>query len=111
MHRRAALQAVRVLQQHGHQALWAGGCVRDLLLGRDPADYDVATSATPEEVMRIFPQTSAVGAQFGVVLVPLKVLGEAEARGHIEVATFRSDGAYLDGRHPDSVRYTTSAQP
>ena len=94
-----------------HQALWAGGCVRDLLLGRDPADYDVATSATPEEVMRIFPQTSAVGAQFGVVLVPLKVLGEAEARGHIEVATFRSDGAYLDGRHPDSVRYTTSAQP
>jgi poly(A) polymerase len=83
--------------------------VRDLLLGRDPADYDVATSATPGEVMRIFPQTSAVGAQFGVVLVPLKVLGEAGARGHIEVATFRSDGAYLDGRHPDSVRYTTSA--
>ena len=83
--------------------------MRDLLLGLDPADYDVATSATPDEVMRIFPHTSAVGAQFGVVLVPLKVLGEAEARGHIEVATFRSDGAYLDGRHPDSVRYTTSA--
>jgi poly(A) polymerase len=110
MHRRAALQAVRVLQQHHHQALWAGGCVRDLLLGRDPADYDVTTSATPDEVMRIFPRTSAVGAQFGVVLVPLAVLGEAEARGHIEVATFRSDGAYLDGRHPDSVRYTTSAR-
>lgn len=84
--------------------------MRDLLLGREPADYDVATSATPEEVMRIFPQTCAVGAQFGVVLVPLKVLGEAGARGHIEVATFRSDGAYLDGRHPDSVRYTTSAR-
>jgi poly(A) polymerase len=60
--------------------------------------------------MRIFPETYAVGAQFGVVLVPVKVLGEAEGHGHIEVATFRSDGAYLDGRHPDSVRYTTSPQ-
>jgi poly(A) polymerase len=82
--------------------------VRDLMLGRHPADYDVATSATPHEVMNIFPETYAVGAQFGVVLVPVKVLGEAEGRGRIEVATFRSDGAYLDGRHPDSVRYTTS---
>ncbi len=113
-HRDAALQALRLLRQHGHQALWAGGCVRDLLLGRDPADYDVATSATPDEVMRIFPQTYAVGAQFGVVLVPLKALGDYgdgdRRRGHIEVATFRSDGAYLDGRHPDSVRYTTSPQ-
>jgi poly(A) polymerase len=115
MHQRAALQAIRVLREHGHQALWVGGCVRDLLLGREPADYDVATSATPSEVMRIFPQTYAVGAQFGVVLVPLPALGEPEetgdeAPGHIEVATFRSDGAYLDGRHPDSVRYTTSPQ-
>jgi poly(A) polymerase len=84
--------------------------VRDLLLGREPADYDVATSATPDQVMSIFPQTYAVGAQFGVVLVPLRVLGEAEAPGHIEIATFRSDGAYRDGRHPDSVRYTTSAR-
>ncbi len=114
MHRDAALEAIRVLRHHGHQALWVGGCVRDLLLGRDPADYDVATSATPAEVMRIFPQTYAVGAQFGVVLVPVRVLihspSDPEVRGHIEVATFRSDGAYLDGRHPDSVRYTTSAQ-
>ncbi len=84
--------------------------MRDLLLGREPADYDVATSATPDQVMSIFPQTYAVGAQFGVVLVPLRVLGEAEAPGHIEIATFRSDGAYRDGRHPDSVRYTTSAR-
>ena len=106
----AALQALRILRQRGHQALWAGGCVRDLLLGREPADYDVATSATPDEVMRIFPETYAVGAHFGVVLVPLKVLGNSDERGHIEVATFRSDGAYLDGRHPDSVRYTTSPQ-
>jgi poly(A) polymerase len=118
LYRNAALQAIRILRQRGYQALWVGGCVRDLLLGREPADYDVATSATPDEVMRIFPETYAVGAQFGVVLVPVKVLGEAvgggdahgDIRGHIEVATFRSDGAYLDGRHPDSVRYTTSAQ-
>ncbi len=115
-HRDAALQALRILRQHGHQALWAGGCVRDLLLGRDPADYDVATSATPDEVMRIFPQSYDVGAKFGVVLVPMKALGDGhgdgdtERRGHIEVATFRSDGAYLDGRHPDSVRYTDSPQ-
>jgi poly(A) polymerase len=109
-HYTAALQAIRVLRKHGHQALLVGGCVRDLLLRRNPTDYDVATSATPDQVMRIFPETYAVGAQFGVVLVPVKVLGEAEAHGHIEVATFRSDGAYLDGRHPDSVLYTTSAQ-
>jgi poly(A) polymerase len=110
MHRHAALQALRVLREHGHQALWVGGCVRDLLLARNPADYDIATSATPDQVMRLFAETYAVGAQFGVVLVPVKVLGESEGRGQIEVATFRSDGAYLDGRHPDSVRYTTSAQ-
>ncbi len=110
MHQQAALQAVRVLRENGYQALWAGGCVRDLLLGREPADYDVATSATPGEVMRVFPRTYAVGAQFGVVLVPVGVLGEAEGGGQIEVATFRSDGAYLDGRHPESVRYTTSTQ-
>jgi poly(A) polymerase len=122
MQRQAALQAIRILRQHGHQALWVGGCVRDLLMGREPADYDVATSATPDKVMSIFPQTYAVGAQFGVVLVPLQALAESEAatdigkeiedqnQGYIEVATFRSDGAYLDGRHPDSVRYTTSAR-
>src|ERR1017187_3404650 len=95
--RQAALEAIRLLRQHGHQALWVGGCVRDLLLGREPADYDVATSATPDEVMSIFPQTYAVGAQFGVVLVPLKTLGEPGAlgndQGYVEVATFRSDGA------------------
>jgi len=114
MHRDAALEAIRVLRHHGHQALWVGGCVRDLLLGRDPADYDVATSATPAQVMQIFPETYAVGAQFGVVLVPVRrlgrVSGDASGPGHIEVATFRSDGAYLDGRHPDSVRYTNSPQ-
>jgi poly(A) polymerase len=118
--REAALDALRRLREHGHQALWVGGCVRDLLLGREPADYDVATSATPDEVMRIFPRNVAVGAHFGVVLVPIEPPSEARetaagepahpTTGHLEIATFRSDGAYRDGRHPDSVRFSTSAR-
>jgi putative nucleotidyltransferase with HDIG domain len=115
--RLAAAEVVRTLRSQGHQAYFVGGCVRDLLLGRDPADFDVSTDATPEQVMRIFPQTYAVGAQFGVVLVPFRAVGvdSAPAEGEeltaehpkvIEVATFRSDGAYSDGRHPDAVRYT-----
>ena len=99
----AALSVVRCLRDHGHQAYFAGGCVRDLALGRIPADYDVATSATPDVVLGLFPRTYAVGAHFGVVLVA----GEDGAR--TEVATFRADGAYSDGRHPDAVRYTLSA--
>ncbi len=95
-----AISIIRALREHGHQAYLVGGCVRDLLLGREPADYDIATSAMPDEVMRIFPETYAVGAQFGVVLVP-------DAGGHtIEVATFRSDIGYSDGRHPDEVCFT-----
>jgi poly(A) polymerase len=97
---------IRTLCEHGHQAYLVGGCVRDLLLGREPADYDVTTDATPDEVMRIFPETYAVGAQFGVVLVPLR-----DAGGNtIEVATFRSDIGSSDGRHPDQVRFSKSAQ-
>ncbi len=97
---------VRALRDAGHQAYLVGGCVRDLLLGREPADYDVTTDATPEEVMRIFPETYAVGAQFGVVLVP-----SGDAGGNtVEVATFRSDIGYSDGRHPDQVRFSKSAQ-
>ncbi len=98
-----AAEIVRVLRSHGHKAYFAGGCVRDLLLGREPADYDVATDATPRQVMQIFPQTFAVGEQFGVVLVP-------DARGAtkpVEVATFRSDLGYSDGRHPDEVRFSS----
>ncbi len=113
--RAAAIDIIRTLRGRGHQAYLVGGCVRDLLLGREPADYDVSTDATPDEVMGIFPRTLAVGAQFGVVLVPLRSIGiEADddvaggTHPHcIEVATFRNDGAYSDGRHPDSVRYTT----
>jgi len=93
--------------------------VRDLLLNREPADYDVATDAAPDRVMQIFPQTFAVGAQFGVVLIPLSRVAEQElangqpptAKSHyVEVATFRCDVGYTDGRHPDAVRYSSSAE-
>ncbi len=103
----AALKIVETLRARGYEAYLAGGCVRDLLLGREPADYDVATSATPDVVLEMFPRTFAVGAHFGVVLVA----PEAEDAGFVtEVATFRSDLAYSDGRHPDAVRYTKTAE-
>src|SRR5579859_4054056 len=92
-----AVEIVRTLRKHGHQAYFAGGCVRDLLLGREPADFDVSTDATPQQVMHIFPQTFAVGEQFGVVLVP----EGSDKVSTVEVATFRSDLGYSDGRHPD----------
>jgi poly(A) polymerase len=107
-----AAQIVQKLRQTGFSAYLVGGCVRDLLLNREPADYDVATSATPDDVMRIFPQTYAVGAQFGVVLVPVRRdTPEGERDNYvIEVATFRSDGAYSDGRHPDEVQFSRDAR-
>ncbi|MGA2812238.1 MAG: CCA tRNA nucleotidyltransferase [Candidatus Acidiferrum sp.] len=91
------------LLRHGHQALLVGGCVRDLLLGRDPADYDVTSDATPGRVMELFPEGVGVGAQFGVVLVPRDGL-------KVEVATFRSDVGYSDGRHPDAVVYSKTPE-
>ena len=112
-------EIVRTLRERGHQAYFAGGCVRDLLLAREPADYDVATDATPQQVMQIFPQTYAVGEQFGVVLVPQSESSGATGvparqgeRSHaaVEVATFRSDVGYSDGRHPDEVRFTKDPQ-
>jgi len=89
--------------------------VRDLLLGREPADFDVSTDATPDQVMQIFPETYAVGAQFGVVLVPLQQKTTEGAEDHggkasVEVATFRCDVGYSDGRHPDEVRFTRDAR-
>jgi poly(A) polymerase len=101
--REKAVGVVRRLVDAGHQAYWAGGCVRDLLLGREPVDYDVATSATPGEVVRLFPKVVTVGAQFGVVKV---FLDDDE----IEVATFRSDHGTLDGRHPREVRYAKNPE-
>jgi putative nucleotidyltransferase with HDIG domain len=107
-----ATTIVQTLRQRGFKAFLVGGCVRDLLLGREPKDYDVATSATPQQVMSIFPETYAVGAQFGVVLVPVpeehlpKDQTISSHAGTIEVATFRSDIGYSDGRHPDEVRFS-----
>jgi poly(A) polymerase len=110
----AALQIVEKLRASGYEAYLAGGCVRDLVLGREPVDYDVATSATPDVVLKMFPRTFAVGAHFGVVLVSSTDKEEncetAPHRFCTEVATFRSDLAYSDGRHPDAVHYTLSAE-
>lgn len=107
-----ATRIVNELRRAGHSAYLAGGCVRDLMLGREPADYDVATSALPQQVMRLFPETYAVGAQFGVVLVPIRQDDTDGNRDNysIEVATFRSDGCYADGRHPDQVQFSNDGQ-
>src|SRR5262249_43649230 len=91
------------LARQGHQALLVGGCVRDLWLGREPADYDVTTDATPEEVLDLFPEGVAVGARFGVILVP-------RDGWKVEVATFRCDVGHSDGRHPDRVEYAETPE-
>jgi poly(A) polymerase len=91
------------LQDAGFQAFLVGGCVRDVLLRREPADYDVATSATPEQVLKLFPDGVTVGAQFGVILV-------VREGAKVEVATFRADVGYSDGRHPDRVEYASSPE-
>lgn len=109
----AALQIAQALHASGHQAYFAGGCVRDLLLGLTPKDYDVATSATPQQVQAIFPKTVAVGAHFGVILVLQpgpEYPGPEAADIATEVATFRNDGSYSDGRRPDQVTFSTSPQ-
>ncbi len=89
------------LREAGFQAYFAGGCVRDQLLGREPLDYDIATSAPPSRVQELFPHTVPVGIQFGVILVLLE-------GAQVEVATFRSDGIYLDGRHPVTVHFSNA---
>src|SRR3954454_23265016 len=89
------------LRASGHAAYFAGGCVRDLLRGETPKDFDIATDATPEIVQKIFSRTYAVGAHFGVIVV-------LENEFQFEVATFRSDGAYLDGRRPIEVQFATA---
>ena len=97
--RQAAERAARELRQRGFQAYFVGGCVRDLLRGVEPKDYDVATDARPEQVLDLFPGSLAVGAQFGVV-------GVLEGDHRVEVASFRNDGLYTDGRRPDAVHYS-----
>ena len=101
--RELANSICETLRRNGYQALLCGGCVRDLMLGREPADYDVTTDATPEQVIALFPESVAVGAQFGVVLIPRDGL-------KVEVATFRSDVGYSDGRHPDRVVYSKAPE-
>jgi poly(A) polymerase len=98
-----ALAVVRRLREAGHVAYFAGGCVRDQLLGLTPKDYDVATDAPPQRVRELFTKTDAVGAAFGVILV-------RQRRSQIEVATFRTDLEYRDGRRPEGVRFTTAEQ-
>ncbi len=106
--REFAIHVVQQLRAAGFEALWAGGCVRDQLLGIEPKDYDVATNATPQEVIDLFGRrrTVPVGVSFGVVMV----LGPNKAYGQIEVATFRSDGAYLDGRRPSEVAFCSAEE-
>lgn len=98
--RQDALEIVKRLQRNGYIAYWVGGCVRDMLRGVEPEDYDVVTDATPEDVKMIFPRTVAVGESFGVVLVVMH-------RTPYEVATFRRDDTYSDGRRPDKIYYST----
>ena len=95
-----ARSVVRRLQGVGFTALYAGGCVRDRLLGVEPHDYDIATDARPEQVQGIFPRSVAIGAHFGVISV-------LEGGAEFQVASFRADGIYLDGRHPESVTFST----
>jgi len=96
----SATALARLLTEAGHTAYFAGGCVRDKLLGLSPKDYDIASSATPAQVLKLFPNSNEVGAHFGVVIV--KHQGH-----HTEIATFRTDGSYKDGRRPDSVTFST----
>ena len=106
--RALAERVCRILREAGHQAYFVGGCVRDILLEREPADYDVATDATPDRVQQLFPHSLAVGAQFGVIVVTEN--SRAGDSLQVEVATFRSDIGYSDGRHPDRVVYAKTPQ-
>ncbi|MBI4971428.1 MAG: CCA tRNA nucleotidyltransferase [Candidatus Omnitrophica bacterium] len=98
-----ALKILKTLRKSGYEALWAGGSVRDLVMRKKPHDFDIATSAKPEDVERLFKRTIPVGKQFGVILVH-------EDAQNFEVATFRSEGKYVDGRHPEEVRFTTAKE-
>lgn len=99
----SAQEVVSILQQAGHIAYLAGGCVRDSLLGFEPKDFDIATSATPPQVVSLFPGGRSVGAHFGVILVK-------RGKFTFEIATFRTDGSYTDGRRPESVEFSTPEQ-
>src|SRR5262249_24559364 len=99
--RERAKQIVRRLQEAGFDAFWVGGCVRDFLLGREPGDYDIATSARPEEIEKLFERTIAVGRKFGVIVV-------VEDEEQFQVATFRAEADYRDGRRPEQVTFSNA---
>ena len=99
----AARSIVQRLHDAGHIALYAGGCVRDRLMGAEPHDYDIATDARPEQVQALFRRTVAVGAHFGVIVV-------LDGSYEFQVATFRNDGLYIDGRRPETVSFSTPEQ-
>ncbi len=101
--RKAARRIVEKLRLHGYEAFFAGGFVRDTLLRRKPQDIDIATSALPESILKLFPNTTTIGARYGVVQV--RIYGHA-----YEVVTFRSEGPYLDGRHPSVVTFSGPKQ-
>ncbi len=101
--KQAAIKVIRRLNRNGFQALMAGGCVRDMLLGKRPKDYDVATDAQPKDVMALFKRTLKVGAKFGVVIILLQ-------DKQVEVATFRTESGYADGRHPSVVKFANAAE-
>ncbi len=101
--KQAAIKVIRRLNRNGFHALLAGGCVRDMLLRRSASDYDVATNAQPNDVIGLFKRTLKVGAKFGVVIVLLE--GQ-----QVEVATFRTETGYADGRHPSVVKFTGAAE-
>ncbi|MBT7703389.1 CCA tRNA nucleotidyltransferase, partial [Candidatus Peregrinibacteria bacterium] len=96
---KTSIKIVKILQKAGHEAYWAGGSVRDMLLGVDPKDYDIVTSAKPDEIEDLLEKTIPIGKEFGVILA-------VEGDHHFEVATFRSDSGYSDGRRPDAVIFT-----
>src|SRR3954447_15990319 len=98
-----AISTIASLRRHGFEAWFVGGCVRDILLGISPKDYDVCTNAWPNQVLAIWPDSQVVGAHFGVVLVHREGV-------HVEVATYRSDGTYADGRRPSEVRFETDVR-
>jgi len=99
----SSIEIIKTLQSQGHQALWAGGCVRDMLLGKHPKDYDIVTSATPDQVENIFDKTVPIGKQFGIIMVH-------QDDHEFEIATFRTEGEYTDGRRPSTVEFADAYQ-
>jgi len=101
--KKTSIEIVKKLQGAGFEAYWAGGCVRDLLMGNEPHDYDIVTSAKPDDIEELLEKTIPVGKKFGVIL--------AIVNGHhFEVATFRSDASYTDGRRPDAIYFTDAKE-